>query len=284
MHDLGFNKIAAAILATALGFMLIKEASHMVMHIEAPDTPAYRIAIPEVDKSGPAEPLPFPQADWVAAMDAERGAKVFKKCTSCHNADEGGKNGTGPNLWNIVGNSSAAKAGFAYSGALKNSGISWDYETLDGFLTKPSKYLSGTNMNFVGIKKAADRAAVIEYLRVNAPTPGARPTAIVSTPDAPAEASGDIVPMEASGETIENVTGNVQGGEIVDKTVDKVVETSGEVMETVTEAGKDVVDAAKDVVKDVAEGAEEVAGNVKDKAKNVMEKAEDVVEDAVKDE
>ncbi len=275
MHDLGFNKIAAAILASALGFMLIKEASHMVMHVEAPETPAYRIAIPETDTSGPAEPLPFPQADWVAAMDVERGKKVFKKCTSCHNADNGGKNGTGPNLWNIVGNGSAAKAGFAYSGALKNSGITWDYEALDGFLTKPSKYLSGTNMNFVGIKKAADRAAVIEYLRVNAPSPISRPTAITATPDAPTEAGGNIVPMEAPAGS----SGDVQGGEIVDKTVDKVVETSGEVMETVTEAGKDAVDATKDVVKDVAEGAEDVAGDVKDKAKDLMKKVEDAVKD-----
>jgi len=103
MDELGFNKIAAAILATALGYMGIKELSHAVIHVEAPAVPAYALDIPEAAGAVEEVELPFPQADWIAAMDADRGARVFKKCTSCHNAESGGANGTGPNLWNVPG-------------------------------------------------------------------------------------------------------------------------------------------------------------------------------------
>ena len=175
MDELGFNKIAGAVLATALGVMVLREAPHFFMHTEMPETPAYTVGPIEVETTGEAEPLPFPQADWIAAMDAVRGAKVFKKCTSCHNVDNGGANGTGPNLWNIVGASAGAKGGFKYSNALASSGITWTYEELDGFLKKPTKYVSGTNMNFVGLKKDADRAAVIELLRQASNAPTAKP-------------------------------------------------------------------------------------------------------------
>ena len=172
MDNLGFNKIAAAILATGLGIMFIREAPHFFMHDKYPETPAYSVG--PID-TGPAEegeePLPFPTTDWIDAMDAAKGAKVWKKCTSCHNADEGGAHGTGPNLYDVVGRAAAAREGFKYSAAMASSELTWDYETLNDYLAKPTKYLSGTNMNFIGLKKEADRAAVIEFLRLAADTP-----------------------------------------------------------------------------------------------------------------
>lgn len=175
MDELGFNKIAAAVLATALGYMGIKELAHAVIHVEAASKPAYALAIPEAAGAVVEIELPFPQADWIAAMDAERGAKVFKKCTSCHNADDGGANGTGPNLWNVVGAPAAKHAGFGYSSAFQSSGVTWDYESLDAYLTRPTKYISGTAMNFVGLKKDKDRAAVIEYMRQASSNPLPKP-------------------------------------------------------------------------------------------------------------
>ena len=175
MDELGFNKIAAAVLATALGYMGIKEIAHAVIHVEAPAKPAYALAIPEAAGAVEEIELPFPQAEWIAAMDADRGARVFKKCTSCHNAEEGGNNGTGPNLWNVVGAPASQQAGFGYSSAMKSSGVVWNYEELDSYLERPSKFISGTAMNFVGLKKENDRAAVIEYLRVASSNPVARP-------------------------------------------------------------------------------------------------------------
>lgn len=183
--DLELNKIFAAILAMALGYMGLKEIAHAVIHVQAPDTPAYALAIPEVGgKAEKEEPLPFPQAEWVSAMNAERGAKVFKKCTSCHNNEAGGAHGTGPNLYGVVGSKIAAKSGFGYSNAFKGSDLIWTYEDLDLYLARPTKYISGTAMNFIGLKKPADRAAVIEYLRQGAQDPVAQPKAAAVIPAA----------------------------------------------------------------------------------------------------
>lgn len=188
MDELGFNKIFGAILATALGYMLLREASHMVIHTEMPKTPSYALEIPEAGGAKEEEkPLPFPQATWVSAMDADRGARVFRKCVSCHNAENGGNNGTGPNLWNVVGANAGEHAGFAYSNTMASSGVVWDYASLDGFLERPNRYMSGTNMNFIGLKKPEDRAAVIEYLRQAADAPIPQPEVAIVEVTVPAE-------------------------------------------------------------------------------------------------
>lgn len=216
MADLEFNKIAAAILATALGYLGIKEITHLAFHTEGPKIPAYALELPEVPAAGAeaAEPVPFPSPFWIESMDATKGAKVFKKCVSCHNADDGGANSTGPNLWNVVNAAAGSKAGFKYSSAMSSSGIVWDYETLDAYLTKPSKYLKGTAMNFIGLKKEQDRAAVIEYLRAQSANPVARPVAIT-------------VENEDQAEMM------TEAGAVVEETVDGLVDT---VTEAVTDA------------------------------------------------
>jgi len=140
--------------------------------------------------------LPFPQPDWVAAMDAAKGAKVFKKCKSCHNVDEGGPHGTGPALHGIVDNDVATAAGYSYSAALTGLEGNWTYEALDSYLEKPTKHAPGTKMNFVGLKKAADRAAVIEYLRVADPAPSDLPVAKASDPVEQVEVMEPAAPTE----------------------------------------------------------------------------------------
>ncbi len=187
MDDLGFNKIAGAVLATALGMLVLMKLPGVVMGAEE-EVIAYKVG-PAINAAPvDAVPLPFPQADWVAAMDAAKGAKVFKKCKSCHNADAGGKNGTGPALYGVVGADKASHAGYSFSPALTGLDGNWSYESLDAFLKKPSAYAPGTKMNFVGLKKPTDRAAVIEYLRVAAPSPLAKPAAAAAAePEAPTE-------------------------------------------------------------------------------------------------
>lgn len=93
-----------------------------------------------------------------------RGKKLYKRCITCHTLNEGGKHKIGPNLWMINGMKAGSQDGFAYSTALKDSGIVWSDETLDGFLEKPSRYIPKNRMTFVGLKKAEDRKAVILYL------------------------------------------------------------------------------------------------------------------------
>ena len=99
------------------------------------------------------------------AGDAALGEKVFKKCKSCHVVDKE-KHKTGPHLVNVIGRTAGTAEGYKkYSKAMKNSGIVWDDETLNGYLEKPKKYLKGTRMAFAGLKKEEDRANVIAYLK-----------------------------------------------------------------------------------------------------------------------
>lgn len=256
MDELGFNKIAAAVLVTGLGFMGLKEISHSAMHVSVPETPAYALEIETAPTDGEVIELPFPQAEWIAAMDVDRGAKVFKKCTSCHNAEDGGANGTGPNLWDIVGHSAGGKDGFKYSSAMAQSGLTWDYETLDGFLTKPTKYLSGTAMNFVGLKKEGDRAAVIAYLRAQAASPAAMP--VPATVEASAEDITDIA-AEGADDAADTVVDAVQDG------ANAVVDGASDAAEAVGDGAEKAVDAAGDLLEKAKDKAEEIADDVKAK-------------------
>ena len=95
----------------------------------------------------------------------EPGEIVFKKnCTVCHTL-EAGKNKIGPSLAGVVGRKAGSVPGFAYSAANKNSGDTWDEQTLDTYLTDPRKFMPGTKMVFAGIKNPEDRNALVEYLK-----------------------------------------------------------------------------------------------------------------------
>ena len=96
----------------------------------------------------------------------QRGAKIYKRCRACHTLEDGGKNKVGPNLWGIYGAKTAAKEGYAYSKAMKAADIIWDEETLDAYLKRPSKYMPGTKMSFIGLKNQEDRDAVQAYMKL----------------------------------------------------------------------------------------------------------------------
>ena len=101
----------------------------------------------------------------VQAGDIDAGAKVFKKCKACHWANKE-KNKTGPHLVGIIGRTAGSLESYKkYSKAMKESGIVWDETTLTDYLRAPKKYLKGTKMAFVGLKKDADIENVIAYLK-----------------------------------------------------------------------------------------------------------------------
>ena len=102
----------------------------------------------------------------VLAANIKAGEKVFKKCKACHYADRE-KHKTGPHLVNLIGRTAGALQDYKkYSKAMKASGIVWDEETLMEYLRAPKKYIKGTKMAFVGLKKDADIENVIAYLMV----------------------------------------------------------------------------------------------------------------------
>lgn len=101
----------------------------------------------------------------VAVDPVKRGAKVFKKCRACHTLEENGRHKVGPNLWDFYGKKAASKEGFSYSKAMQASDIIWDETTLDGYLKRPSDYMPGNRMTFIGLKKQSDRDAVQAYLK-----------------------------------------------------------------------------------------------------------------------
>ncbi|GLQ20103.1 c-type cytochrome [Algimonas porphyrae] len=95
----------------------------------------------------------------------ERGAILYKRCRACHTLDDGGRHKVGPNLWNIYGRTAGTMEGFNYSKSMTASEIVWTDETLSDYIENPSKYIAGNRMSFVGLRKAEDRAALLEYLR-----------------------------------------------------------------------------------------------------------------------
>ena len=126
-----------------------------------------RNAVVPASITSAAAAAPEPVADLgtlLASADKARGEQVAKVCMSCHNFANGGPNQIGPGLWGVVGRPVGSHAGFQYSSAMAAHKGSWTYQELDAFLTKPARAVPGTKMGFAGIRKPADRAAVLAYL------------------------------------------------------------------------------------------------------------------------
>ncbi|MEO1643212.1 MAG: cytochrome c family protein [Pseudomonadota bacterium] len=105
-------------------------------------------------------PEPYRSANY------SRGRRTFKLCASCHTLGEGGPNLVGPNLHGLFGREAGAVEGFRYSDAIVESGLVWSPEALEQWLASPRGFLPGNNMNFNGVRREADRTAVIAYIMV----------------------------------------------------------------------------------------------------------------------
>jgi cytochrome c len=100
----------------------------------------------------------------LAGADLAKGEKLFKRCKTCHSLEEGKKK-VGPSLFGLFGRTAGSVEGYKYSKAMKESGIVWDEETLDAYLTKPKDLVPKTKMAFPGLKKEQDRIDIIAYLK-----------------------------------------------------------------------------------------------------------------------
>lgn len=169
MNNFEINKYAGALLAAALAVVAISEIANFAVAPSFPENVAYAIEVEEATSTTAATTEAVSEgpslAVLLASADADKGAKTFKKCSACHTADEGGANKIGPNLYAIIDRAKGATGGFSYSDALVAKGGNWSYDDLDAFLTKPKDFIKGTKMSFSGLKKPADRANLIAYLR-----------------------------------------------------------------------------------------------------------------------
>ena len=98
------------------------------------------------------------------AAALKRGKLLFLQCRACHEVAAGQPNKVGPNLHGVMNRPAGTVEGFAYTDALRRSGLHWDKSTLDRWIERPSALVPGTAMAFVGIPTEADRLAIIAYL------------------------------------------------------------------------------------------------------------------------
>ncbi len=90
------------------------------------------------------------------------GKALFEsRCTGCHSLDN---NKEGPRLRGVYGRTAGTAPSFSYSDGLSKSGIVWNAQSLDKWLTDPENVVPDADMAF-RLPDAAARSAVIEYLK-----------------------------------------------------------------------------------------------------------------------
>lgn len=189
------NKILGAVLAVAVVVFAIDFVSGQVFDKAPPVAPGYVIdmkaapavvadaapaaggAAPAAAAAAPAAATVAPIADRLKTADAAAGEKTAKVCTACHSFAADGTNKVGPGLYELIGRKPGTHPGFKYSDAMAAFGGShtWDYDTLDVYLTNPKAEVPGNKMAFAGLKKPEDRANVIAYLRSLSANPAPLP-------------------------------------------------------------------------------------------------------------
>jgi cytochrome c len=187
------NTIAGWVLGAGIVALGASIVTGEMFHQERPEKMGYPIEGVVLKGEGGAAEAEQPIANLLAAADPAKGEGQFKKCTACHTINQGGPNGTGPNLWGVVGGPIGKHAaGFAYSPALAGKGGNWDWEALNHWIKSPREFAPGTKMTFAGISKAEDRADLLAYLNKqgsNLPLPP--PQAAAANPaEAAAEKAG----------------------------------------------------------------------------------------------
>ncbi|MEO7655010.1 MAG: cytochrome c family protein [Sphingomicrobium sp.] len=185
-----FNTIAGWTLFAGIIALGSSIVAGEMFHSGRPETMGYPIEGVEVEGEGGAaaeEPIEF----YLAQADVTKGQQVFNKCTACHNAEKGGTNGQGPNLWGLMGEGIGKGHGFAFSPAMSSHGGTWTWSTMSDWLKNPKAFAPGTKMTFAGISNSQDRANVIAFLNSKSdsplPLPAAPPPKAEENAAAPAE-------------------------------------------------------------------------------------------------
>ncbi len=210
--SLEMNKIAGAIL---VGGMITLISGILADALVAPKPVEHAaVAVPEGETVATVTaPSLEPVGPLLASADTAAGQEVAKRCATCHTFEQGGPAKIGPNLWNVVGAKHGHMEGFAYSTALRGKEGIWTYEDLNAFIASPRAYAPGTKMSFAGLKKVADRANVIAWLRTLSDSPQPLPDPSAAAPAAtPTEATAEgTAPEQAGGSTATTGAGTAGG-------------------------------------------------------------------------
>ncbi|MEO7277638.1 MAG: cytochrome c family protein [Sphingomicrobium sp.] len=188
-QDDRFNTIAGWVLFAGIVALGTSIVGGEMFHGERPETGGYPIegVVQEGDGAAAAEQ---PIEVFLAKADVAKGQQVFNKCAACHNADKGGANQLGPNLWGVLGEPIGQGKGFAFSPALSKVGGTWDWTSLNHWLSSPRAMAPGTKMTFAGLGSPQDRADVIAFLNAHSDSPQPLPAAPAATTDASADKPG----------------------------------------------------------------------------------------------
>jgi cytochrome c len=109
-----------------------------------------------------------PAGPRVAALpdDGTRGAQLFRKCVACHAITADGGHRAGPTLYRLFGRTAGSHPGYPYSAALERSDLVWTEETVARlFEVGPEVLVPGSKMPLQRMPDAADRAALVAYLK-----------------------------------------------------------------------------------------------------------------------
>lgn len=100
-----------------------------------------------------------------SAQDVTAGEKVFAACKACHQIGENAKNGVGPALNGIIGRKAGSVAGYSYSAANRDSGITWEEATFREYIKDPKAKVPGTKMIYAGLKDEKKTSDLIAFLK-----------------------------------------------------------------------------------------------------------------------
>ena len=171
------NKIIVSIVFAIILVLGINKVTDVIFYVEKPEKSAYQVASVTTVASTTSAETDSVSSDtgnimalFASASTAE-GAKVFKKCAACHSIAKEGKNKIGPKLFGVLGRQAGSISDYKYSKAMAAHGKVWSFEEMNSFLIKPKDWINGTKMQFLGLKNAKDRAAVILYMNENTDNP-----------------------------------------------------------------------------------------------------------------